>query len=81
MTRYFLVDDTHRAFEMEISPTEYEALWRASETEQSGRATEADALICSVTDSDEVRCVMYRRGGVWTSIPEAFESMTIRLTE
>ncbi len=84
MTRYFLVDAAHDLFEKEIAPAEYDALFAASATEQTGHAAEADALIYSVEDDekeDQIKRVMYRNGAVWTSIPAAFDSMTIRLSE
>jgi len=88
MTKFFRVDKHHQDWSREIAEEEAMKLYAESETEQTGYATDANEMILAVEDAekedwseDQISVYMYRCDSVWTSVPVAFESMTINLVD
>lgn len=88
-TKYYSVTLCTDMWEKEIPATEVERLWRESETEQTGYTRDVHEIIMAVEDDpdndkwddEQIKQYMYRVGDVWTSIPAAFEDMTLSIVE
>lgn len=77
-TYYSIGEDRN---ERELTPETVKAIWESSETEQRGHAVyDVEEII--VEDQDgERKLWAYRIGDTWTTVPAAFESMTIHWVE
>lgn len=76
---YYSIDGDRN--ERELTQEEVKAIWENSETEQRGHAVyDVEEII--VQDQDgERKLWAYRIGDTWTTVPAAYESMTIHWRE
>lgn len=76
---YYSIDGDRN--ERELTQEEVKTIWENSETEQRGHAVyDVEEII--VQDQDGERALWaYRIGDTWTTVPAAYESMTIHWRE
>ena len=73
----FIIIDMQRE-ERELTEQEVGQIWHSSETEQSGYAAhDVEEIICEEDEEGERSLWAYRVGDTWTTVPAAFESMTL----
>ena len=79
MARYYSVDWNTVMWEKEVPGEDASYLWQTSSTETDGHTKTVDEIIYEVEDDSDIAVFMYRIGAVWTSIPTAFQSMTLNI--
>jgi len=63
--------------EREVTQQEIDRIWASSETEHQGNAVHDVEEIIIQDHDGERKLWAYRIGDTWTTVPVAFESMTI----